>query len=83
MFTSISFVLGLFSFSGVIVGLLIYFKLTLAIEIQKEFYEKINWRIEPISMPKEIRNTKTTGAFLVIIAIATMIFFALSNGIKA
>jgi len=42
-------------------------------EIQKKFYEKINWRIEPISMQKEIRNTKIMGAFLAVAAIATII----------
>ncbi|MDI6606613.1 MAG: hypothetical protein QME65_05690, partial [Candidatus Omnitrophota bacterium] len=57
-----------------VVGLFVFFKPNLTIEIQKKFYEKINWRIEPISMQKEIRNTKIMGGFLVIVAIITIIY---------
>jgi len=42
--------------------------------MQKKFYAKINWRIEPISMQKEIRNTKIMGIFLVSLALATIIY---------
>ena len=35
-----------------------------AIEIQKRFYLLINWRMEPVSMAVEIRNTKWMGMFL-------------------
>lgn len=42
-----------------------------AIEFQQYFYSKINWRIEPISMAKEIRNTKIMGIFLLILSLAT------------
>ena len=34
-------------------------------EIQKKFYAMINWNIEPISLEKEIRNTKLMGYFLI------------------
>ncbi len=51
------------------VGLFIFFKPALTIEIQKRFYALINWRIEPISMPKELRNTKIMGIFLVVFAV--------------
>ncbi len=64
----------LISVIGIIVGLFVFLKPELTIEIQKKFYEKINWRIEPISMPKEIRNTKIMGIFLVIVAIVTIIY---------
>jgi len=67
-------ILGIMAMSGIIIGLFVFFKPELTIEIQRRFYEKINWRIEPISMPKEIRNTKAMGIFLVIISIATMIY---------
>ncbi|MEK6563652.1 MAG: hypothetical protein AABZ65_01325 [Candidatus Omnitrophota bacterium] len=36
---------------------------------------RINWRIEPVSMPKEIRNTKLMGVFLIIAALAGSVFF--------
>jgi len=46
----------------------------LAIEIQKRFYARINWRIEPISMQKELRNTKIMGIFLFALAVVTLLF---------
>ena len=45
------------------------------IEIQKQFYVLINWRMEPISMPKEIRNTKLMGAFLILFALISCIYY--------
>ncbi len=64
----------LISVIGIIVGLFVFFRPELTIEIQKKFYERINWRIEPISMQKEIRNTKIMGMFLVVVAIATITY---------
>jgi len=68
----------LISVIGIIVGLFIFFKPKLTIEIQKKFYERINWRLEPVSMPKEIRNTKIMGMFLVVVA-AVGIIYSLIN----
>jgi len=51
------------------VGSFIYLKPRWTIDLQKNFYEKINWRIEPISLVKEIRNTKIMGLFLIIFVI--------------
>jgi hypothetical protein len=57
-------------------GLFLFLKPDRAIDIQKRFYEKINWRIEPISMEKEVRNTRIMGLFLVGAAIViTACFF--------
>ena len=42
-----------------------------AIEMQRRFYVKINWRIEPIFMGKELRNTKFMGFFLIAIGAAS------------
>jgi hypothetical protein len=56
------------------VGLFVFFKPAAAIEFQRRFYEKINWRVEPISMPKEIRNTKIMGLFLVVISVAVVVY---------
>ena len=52
-------------------GFFLYFSPCQAFEIQKKFYALINWRIEPISLEKEIRNTKCMGIFLFV-----FIFFA-------
>jgi hypothetical protein len=39
--------------------------------IQKRFYSLINWNIEPISLPKEIRNTKIMGLILLIFVVGS------------
>jgi hypothetical protein len=64
----------LISVIGIIIGLFVFFKPELTIEIQKKFYERINWRIEPIFMRKEIHNTKIMGIFLVVVAVVTAIY---------
>jgi len=51
-----------------------------AIEMQRRFYEKINWKIEPISMSREIRNTRFMGYLLVILLVA-LLFFVIPRGI--
>ena len=56
------------------IGFILVVKPDLAIEIQRKFYEKINWKIEPISMPKEICNTRIMGLFLSIIALLTITY---------
>ena len=67
----------LVSVVGITIGLFVFFKPELTIEIQRKFYEKINWRIEPISMRKEIRNTKIMGISLTAVSIVTMISWLL------
>jgi hypothetical protein len=41
------------------------------IRFQQAFYAKINWRIEPINLRKEIKNTKIMGLILVILSVIT------------
>lgn len=67
----------LISLVSIMAGLFVFLKPAMTIEIQRRFYEKINWRIEPISMPKEIRNTKIMGGLLVVVAIITIITYCL------
>jgi len=57
---------------SIIIGLFIFKKPTSAFEIQRKFYALINWRIEPISLQKEIRNTKIMGLSLVVIGLVTI-----------
>ncbi len=59
---------------SLILGIFLLRKPGLAIEIQRRFYAKINWKIEPISMEKEIRNTKIMGLFLVGISVVVMAY---------
>jgi len=67
-----SFTPILISLIGIITGLWIFLKPVLTIEMQRKFYEKINWRIEPISMRKEIRNTKVMGMFLALVCLLVL-----------
>ena len=55
-------------------GLWMFLKPARAIEVQRRFYLRINWRIEPVSMRNEIRNTKLMGVFLIILALAGTVF---------
>ncbi len=62
---------------SLILGILVWKRPERAIEIQRRFYLKINWKIEPVSMEKEIRNTKLMGAFLIILSLAAGIWLAI------
>ena len=55
-------------------GLFLFKKPSLTIELQKRFYAKINWRVEPISMSKEMRNTKIMGIMLVVSAVTIFVY---------
>jgi len=66
-------------FSGI--GFFLIAKPALVIEIQRRFYVKINWKLEPISMPKEIRNTRLMGFIVIILwLIALIIYFIIAMG---
>jgi len=56
------------------VGIFVYLNPSKVIDIQKKFYILINWRIEPISMPKEILSTRIMGATLVFLAVSAIIY---------
>lgn len=71
----------LFSIIGLGIGIFIMINPTLAIEIQRRFYAKINWKIEPISVSKEIRNTRIMGIGLMIFSLAALIFAFLSRSL--
>ena len=68
---------GLLSAIGLFIGFVLVLKPSLALAIQRKFYEKINWRIEPISMQKEIVHTRVMGLFTVIflLAVLYLVFF--------
>ena len=55
--------------AALVFGFWIYFYPLKVFEVQKKFYAIINWRIEPISMEKEIRNTKIMGLFLIVFVV--------------
>lgn len=55
------------------IGLFLVNKPSLAIEMQRRFYCLINWKIEPISMEKEIRHTRIMGWLLIMLFIAVLL----------
>ncbi len=59
---------------GIFTGLFIFLRPALIISFQIKFYAKINWRMEPISMPKELKNTKDMGIFLAIACLLAIIY---------
>jgi len=54
-------------------GLVLILNPGLAIELQKKFYAAINWKIEPISLEKELRNTRIMGALIIILSLSAVI----------
>jgi hypothetical protein len=71
--------LYLFSALSLIVGLFIYLKPDKAIQLQIVFYRWLNWNMQPVSMEKEVRNTKAMGLFLVVAAMAAIIMILLKT----
>jgi hypothetical protein len=66
-------ILVLISLLGSITGILFILRPDLAIEVQRRFYAKINWKIEPIDIRKELRNTRIMGLFLVSLCVAALV----------
>jgi hypothetical protein len=64
---------------GLSIALLLLIKPFLAIEMQRRFYEKINWKIEPISVEKERRNTQIMGLILLLILVTAFIIILTTN----
>lgn len=67
---------------GSLIGIFFIIKPAFAIEIQRRFYARINWKIEPISMPKEIRNTRIMGGVLVVLSATTLIFILIKSALN-
>jgi len=61
--------------AAAIIGLFFLLRPSQSIELQRKFYEKINWRIEPISLSKEIRNTRIMGLIILVFIASALIFF--------
>ncbi len=64
----------LISIVTICLGFFLFFKPAVAIELQRRFCEDINWRRGPVSMTKEIRNTKVMGLLLVAVGSAGFLF---------
>jgi hypothetical protein len=73
MFIGIFIFLIIVSAFGLVWGIVCILNPPLIITLQRKFYTKINWRIEPISLDKEIRNTRFMGYISFILAMAILI----------
>ena len=62
---------------AILFGALISWKPRKTIDIQSALYRPFNWKLEPISMEKEIRNTRIMGAFVLIVGILTFMYVSL------
>jgi hypothetical protein len=60
--------------AGIVVGILVFFYPVSVMRLQVKFYEKINWRIEPISLQKEFNRTKYTGLYLVLLCLLSSVY---------
>ncbi len=60
--------------ASIAMGLLLILRPALAIELQKRFYLKINWHMDPVNMALEIRNTRIMGFMLMGVVISIAIY---------
>ena len=60
--------------AGMLFGIFILLRSALVIKLQIKFYEMINWRIFPVSMEKEVRNTKYMGIFLILFCLSASVY---------
>lgn len=58
---------------AIIFGSLIAWKPRKAIDLQIALYRPFNWKLEPISMKKEVRNTRIMGLAVVVVGIFSFI----------
>jgi hypothetical protein len=65
------------SFSSLALGLFFYLRPKQVIDLQIKFYAMINWRMEPISWGKEIRNTRWMGLSVIILAFVAFVYMGL------
>jgi len=62
-----------FAVISTIFGALVAWKPKKTIDIQIALYRPFNWKIEPISMEKEIRNTRIMGLAVLILGILALV----------
>ena len=62
---------------AMVFGALIAWKPKKTIDIQIAIYRSFNWKIEPVSMEKEIRNTSIMGLTVLILGTISLIYVLL------
>ncbi len=63
----------LVSFAGIVIGLFLIKKPGRVIDLQKAFYLGINWKMEPVSLSREIISTRIMGFLLTAICILSFL----------
>ena len=58
---------------GAFLGILLMWKPRKVIDIQIAMYRPFNWELKPISMEREVKNTRIMGIELLIIAVCAAI----------
>lgn len=66
-------IIALLLIASFLLGLFLLRKPSSAIELQRIFYEKINWKIEPVSLSKELRNTRIMGGIVILFCVFSLI----------
>jgi hypothetical protein len=64
---------------AIVLGGLIAWKPKKTIDIQIAIYRPFNWKIEPISMEKEIRNTRIMGLVVLILGVLSLTYILFSQ----
>ncbi len=67
-----------FFLASLAIGLLLILRPAQAIELQQRFYFKINWRMEPVNMALEIRNTRMMG-FMIMGVMTVFVVYAFNR----
>ncbi|MCX5696798.1 MAG: hypothetical protein NTU54_02295 [Candidatus Omnitrophica bacterium] len=63
----------LVSFAGIVIGLFLIKKPGRVIDLQKAFYLGINWKMEPVSLSREITSTRIMGFLLTVISVLSFL----------
>jgi|GEM_PF-586355 len=64
---------------AIIFSALVAWKPKKTIDIQIAIYRPFNWKIEPISMEKEIRNTRIIGMAVLILGVISLVCVLLTR----
>lgn len=64
---------------AMVFGALLMWKPKKVIEIQIALYRPFNWKIEPISMEKEIRNTRIMGMVVFILGVISLVYIIIQQ----
>ena len=61
----------------IVFGALVAWKPRKTIDMQIALYRPCNWKIEPISMEKEIRNTRIMGLVVLVLGVSALLYVLL------